>query len=82
MTINSNRLTIIVEDGTVIIDTSANINLDFSSCGIPESIHAFQWMNDSGEIEYNGAQSNEKVISIPDWAYNCYNVLISSANTG
>ena len=41
MTINSNRLTIIVDDGTVITDTEQLINLDLSNCGIPTDVHAF-----------------------------------------
>jgi hypothetical protein len=80
MTINSNRLTIIVNDGTVITDDEQLSDLNLSNCGIPTDVHAFQWLNNSGEIEYNGVKHNQYVTILPDWASNCYDVLNLSVN--
>lgn len=43
--ITTRRLTIIPSDGAVYTDSGAQINLDLSSCGVPENIHALQWNN-------------------------------------
>lgn len=70
--INSNRLTIIVDDGAVYKDDYVYLSLDLSDCGIPEDVHALQWMIDSGHIEYrNAIKLNLKITELPDWAYKC-----------
>jgi hypothetical protein len=76
--INSNRLTIIVEDGTVITDTASYNHLDLSTCGIPSGVHALQWLDNSGEVEFNGVQHNQYVNNLPDWAVNCYNIAVNA----
>lgn len=43
------RLTIIPEDGTVVIDGISKSGIDLSS--IDASYHAIQWYDDHGEIE-------------------------------
>lgn len=51
-------------------------NLNLSSCGIPEDVHALQFDNGSGWIEYKSAMvQNESITSLPVWAQNCINVL-------
>ena len=43
--IQTRRLTIIPSDGTVVTDEGSMLNLDLSSCNIPDDIHALQWNN-------------------------------------
>ena len=64
------NLTIIPSDGSVYIDGESigNMNLSF----IPEGIHALQWKNSHGWIEYSEDESgikkpNEKITQLPDW---------------
>lgn len=78
MTIQSNRLTIIVSDGAVYLDDLVYIDLDLSDCGIPNDVHALQWMIDLGEIEYTHSDDsieskkpNDYIIELPDWALKC-----------
>jgi len=68
---DSNRLTIIVDDRAVYRDQEAYVNLDISSCGIPEDVHALQWMTDSGWIEYRDTRLNLDITQLPDWAVAC-----------
>lgn len=74
----SDRVTIIVSDGAVYLDQYVFLNLDFSDCGIPDNVHALQWMINSGEIEYThvencGApkQPNLPITELPEWALKC-----------
>lgn len=41
--IQTRRLTIIPSDGAVYTDDGVKIELDLSSCNVPEEIHALQW---------------------------------------
>lgn len=43
--IQTHRLTIIPVDGAVIGDDFSVSEVDLSSCGIPEYVHALQWNN-------------------------------------
>jgi hypothetical protein len=69
------RLTIIPTDGAIYFDGVTYINLDLSACGIPNNIHAFQWYDTYGEIEYKRTiidgqathPANEIVTELPDW---------------
>lgn len=63
-----NRLTIIVIDSAVYTDTYCIANLDFSSCEIPNDIHALQWFSGSGEIEYIDNRQNLNISTLPNWA--------------
>lgn len=67
--------TIIVDDGTVVIDGVAVIGLDMSL--VPAGIHAVQWdaVNGSGEIEYQvkrcdscGVSSKKPNLTINDFS--------------
>lgn len=70
--IQSNRVTIIPSDGAVYLDTYVYIDLDLSDCGIPEDVHALQWLNNSGHIEYKSEWvHNEPITELPDWAIKC-----------
>jgi hypothetical protein len=66
------KLTIIPIDGNVSKDGVGYIDLDLSSCGIPAIVHALQWKEDAGWIEYDSAEvRNESITILPDWANNC-----------
>lgn len=70
--IQSNRVTIIVEDGAVYLDQYAYAGLDFSSCDIPNGVHALQWLNGSGQIEFKSNWVlNEEITALPTWALAC-----------
>lgn len=75
------RLTIIPSDGTVICNGISKIKLDLTQAEIPLNIHAFQWYNNFGEIEYvnnlNNKPQNEKVENLPEWANNCIDIFNS-----
>lgn len=79
--IDTNRLAIIVDDGAVYTDDKVALGLDFSSCGIPEDIHAIQWMDGKGEVEYRDDRHNFIVTILPDWALACYNQYKSLENS-
>jgi hypothetical protein len=70
--IQSNRVTIIPSDGAVYLDDGVFIEMDLSMCGIPENVHALQWLDGKGNIEY--VQNIIPVLDItelPDWAIKC-----------
>lgn len=70
--IESNRVSIIVDDGAVYLDLDTYLRLDFSQCGIPEDVHALQWLNNAGHIEYKSPfVSNEDISELPGWAIKC-----------
>jgi hypothetical protein len=56
------RLTIIADDKTVIIDGIKFSNIDLSS--LPENVHAVQWYDDHGEIEFKGNVPNQDITNI------------------
>lgn len=77
------KLTIIVEDKTVYVDgvvrASAPLPLDLSQCGIPANVHALQWKDTAGWIEFadnpDGTKpANEPITILPGWANACVNV--------
>ncbi|MEI6882402.1 MAG: hypothetical protein WCK82_13870 [Bacteroidota bacterium] len=74
------KLTIIPVDGTVSEDGKAYIGLDLSSCGIPADVHALQWQDTAGWIEYNSTIPNEPITELPAWA-NCCMTKWTEANT-
>jgi hypothetical protein len=75
------RLTIIPNDNAVYKDgvmkawTTPPLNL--TDCGIPEGVHALQWYETYGEIEFSpfgpGAPQppNQVITELPQWALNC-----------
>ncbi len=70
------KLTIIVDDKAVYVDGVMRV-IDTKNCGISSNIHALQWMDDSGWIEYSVGRygkkaDNKPITEIPEWANNCY----------
>ena len=67
------RLTIIVADKAVYKNSEGYSDLDFSDCGIPEDVWAFQWENGSGWIEFKDSRENEPFTgsNFPLWVNNC-----------
>jgi len=68
------RLTIIPSDSTIYVDSVVHSDLDLSF--IPTDIHALQWYDSYGEIEFASVfdgtkttkQANEIIQALPDWA--------------
>lgn len=73
------RITIIPADGFVSIDGVCKSHpLDYSSCGIPADVHALQWYDTRGWIEFNDDNdpftpkpTNQEVTELPVWANAC-----------
>lgn len=61
------KLTIITNDKAVYKDNKSYLDLTLSN--IPDDVHALQWNNDTGWIEYkNHVKPNETISSLPQWA--------------
>lgn len=81
------RITIIPSDSFIAVDGIARpIALDFSSCGIPAEVHALQWYDARGWIEFTEnndpftpKQANQDITELPAWADAC--VAVHSAWT-
>jgi hypothetical protein len=72
------RLTIIPTDGTVIIDGVPRCELSLSSCNIPNNVHALQWYDIKGWIEFQDPEDpftpkspNQEINNLPEWAIAC-----------
>lgn len=78
MTIQSNRVTVIVELGQVYLDEGVVMDLDFSECGIPSDVHALQFRNGKGEVEYTDTRPNLQVTEVPDWGVKCVELFMAS----
>jgi len=76
------RLTIIPVDGFVCVDNVSKYQpLDLSNCGVPSTVHALQWYDTKGWIEFSDdgdpftpKPPNELIEALPKWATNCVNV--------
>lgn len=76
------RLTIIPEDSFVAVDgDNTHQPLDLSTCNIPPDIHALQWFDTKGWIEFKESidpfapkPPNEIIEVLPQWADNCVTV--------
>jgi hypothetical protein len=71
------RLTIVPSDKNIGID-GLFLNMDLSSCAIPVNIHALQWYETEGEIEFinnpdRTKPQNEFISELPAWANACVN---------
>jgi hypothetical protein len=61
------KLTIIPIDKAVYKDNVSY--LDLTLYGIPSDVHALQWDNNAGWIEYkNNVKPNETISALPQWA--------------
>ena len=62
------RLTIIPSDGAVYINQKAYLPLVWE--GTPTNVHALQWDQNAGWVEYNDGTPNEDITALPSWANN------------
>jgi hypothetical protein len=62
------KLTIIVPDGAVYENGVCYSGLTWQ--GTPENVHALQWYETYGNIEYKDDTPNENIDVLPDWALN------------
>ena len=75
------KLTLIPADGSVGENEKFYIGLDLSSCVIPADVHALQWQDTAGWIEYNSPLvENQPITELPAWA-NCCMTKWTEANT-
>lgn len=66
------KLTIIPVDGSIGKNGKFYLELDLSSCGIPSDVHALQWQDTAGWIEYESATvQNQDITELPTWATAC-----------
>lgn len=76
------RLTIIPVDGFVNVDGNPKVQLfDLSTCGIPADVHALQWYETCGWIEFRDDEdpfttkpANQDITELPQWANACVQV--------
>jgi len=62
------KLTIIPSDGAVYENDICYSNLTWQ--GTPPNVHALQWLDVSGSIEFNDGSPNENITVLPQWADN------------
>lgn len=61
------KLTIIKNDGAVYKDEKSYLDLSLPT--IPTDVHALQWNNDKGHIEFtDNSKLNEQITELPSWA--------------
>ena len=73
------RLTIVPVDGFVNVDGNPKVQpLDLSGCGIPADVHALQWYENRGWIEFRDDDdpftpkpANQEITELPQWANAC-----------
>jgi|SRR6056300_1115262 hypothetical protein len=65
------KLTVIPSDKAVYVDKEVKHPLEWD--GTPLNVHALQWHDVTGWIEFNDGTPNEEINSLPDWANNAYN---------
>jgi len=63
------KLTIVADDNLVIVD-GVGAKVDLTVIGIPSNLHALQWDNSAGHLEYKDV-ANEDIIALPSWASDC-----------
>jgi hypothetical protein len=66
------RLTIIRSDAAVYVDSVSYSQLDISS--VPQNVHALQWFDSTGWIEFNNGAANQEIAELPSWANACLQV--------
>ncbi len=72
------KISIIPSDGTVCENGVCYTSLMWE--GTPVNVHALQWQDDSGWIEYNDGQPNEAITVLPAWVVNA-ELAWNAANT-
>ena len=76
------RLTIIPDDNFVAVNgDSSHQPLDLTPCNVPPEVHALQWYENRGWIEFNDPADpfapkplNQDITELPQWANNCVQV--------
>lgn len=77
------RLTIVPVDGFVNVDGNQKFQpFDLSGCGIPDDVHALQWYETRGWIEFRDNDddpftpkpANQEIDELPAWANACVQV--------
>jgi hypothetical protein len=76
------RLTIIPVDNFVSVGGDGSHGpLDLSVCGIPSDVHALQWYDTRGWIEFRDDEdpftpkpANQEITELPQWANACVQV--------
>lgn len=72
------RLSIIPSDGTVCENGVCYSHLNWQDT--PANVHALQWDNDSGWIEFNDGTPNEDIDELPSWVSNAEQAWDEAAN--
>lgn len=79
------RLTVIPIDSAVYVDMVCKAPLDLSTCNIPSNIHALQWYDTKGWLEFNDdgdpftpVPPNEIIETLPQWASDCYQIWLNT----
>lgn len=72
------KLSIIPSDGTVCENGSCYTQLTWE--GTPANIHALQWFEDNGWLEFNDGAPNEDISVLPDWVFNAQAAWYNAAN--
>jgi hypothetical protein len=66
------KLTIITADNAVYKDSVSYLNLDLTSCGVPNNVSALQWQDNAGWIEDKSPLvQNQNITELPAWASAC-----------
>lgn len=73
------RFTIIPSDSFVAVDgDTSHQPLDLSGCGIPADVHALQWYDTRGWVEFSDDNDpftpkppNQDITELPEWANAC-----------
>ena len=60
-------MTIIPSDSAVSVDYISASGLSLTN--IPSNIHALQWEEDAGWLEFNDSKPNENIKKLPEWAW-------------
>ena len=76
------RLTIIPDDNFVAVNgDSSHQPLDLTPCNVPPEVHALQWYENRGWIEFDDPADpfapkppNQDITELPQWANNCVQV--------
>jgi len=79
------RLTIIPSDNAVYVDSVFKGPLNLSQFNIPSNVHALQWYDTKGWLEFNDSPDpftpkppNEIISELSQWALDCYQAWVSA----
>jgi hypothetical protein len=70
------KVTIIPSDGAVYIDEVCRQPLTWT--GTPVTVHALQWLDVEGWIEFNDGNPNQSITALPQWADNAIEAWIQA----